>query len=449
MTAIIVLAAFDRCPAQGWSYVGAPYINQTVGTSTYLYFGDMETNAAGDIYVGYYLYTTELRVAKYSGGSWAQLPSPGFFPSSNIDIEVRGNNCYMAHSGVRGANSYVFVRKYDGTSWQLLGDSILLGNSGSGGWFEFLLDNNEVPTILGGVSAPFGDKQMLQFSGGSWTVVTTLSATAPTIFRENSAIFDANNKLLVVTQGLKGGSTAYNLVNKIDGGTRTTVGDTIIGSAANSKLRLDGSTPFLIFNSPIISKIFAYKLNGASWTFIADTTGTQGTMLNADVTGGKVIYSSQVNPLSKGMFSYENGVRKNIDSVNISGFSLAAFFDLIIPPGSNDMYVMVLEMKPTIEQDISVIKHATSSGPSGIANGVFGTRVLIYPNPSRGKIVIEQNATMAGSELSVYNVLGALVYKTSLDKEHQFINLSDQPKGYYFIKINDRTASSTHKILLQ
>jgi hypothetical protein len=438
---------------QNWQYVGAPYIQQNNSPTTYLYFGDMEINAAGDIFVGYWQYSGILNFAKYTAGTWAQLPSPGSFPVSNIDIEVQGNNYYMAYSGVRGSNSYAWVRKYDGVSWQQLGDSVLLGNSGSGGWFDFLLDNNEVPTLMGVVSAPFADKQIMQFTGGSWTSLITLTNSNATIFRENSGLFDANNKLLCLTQGMVTTPTVqpFLLVNKIDAGLRSVVGDTIFGSAANSKIKLDATgTPYVAFTSAIISKIFAYKLAGSTWSFIADTAGASGSLLCADVTGdGKVVYNAlQTGPVQKSIYYYYNNSRINMDSVNANA-GVAGIQDLVTPPGSNDVYALILEVKPNIAQDFSVVKHAVT-GPSGIRDNEWPAEsFIVSPNPSQGLVTIKTSLANKNTTLKVFSLTGAAVYQAVLQQTVQSIDLSAQPKGLYFMQINDGAKTSTRKIILQ
>ena len=231
--------------AQGWQYVGSPNINQSSGFTTYLYFPDLEFNAAGDIFAGYWQsQANTLFFAKYNGTSWSNLPSPGNSAANYLDIEVKGNNYYMAYSSVRAGNMYVFVKQYNGTSWTQLGDSLLLGNSGSGGWFDFILDNNEVPTLLGPVNAVLlADKQMVQFTGGSWNTIYTFPGSAPTIFRENAGIFDAQNKLICATQGYVSVPTVtyFTVTHEINGGTQTTVGDTIFGPSSAHRVKLAGN----------------------------------------------------------------------------------------------------------------------------------------------------------------------------------------------------------------
>jgi hypothetical protein len=448
---LLSITSANNASAQNWQYVGAPYIHQNSSTSTFFYFGDMEMNAAGDILVGYWQNSGTLNLVKYSGGTWSPLPSPGTFPVSNLDVEVAGGNYYMAYSGVRGSNMYAWVQKYDGTSWQKLGDSVLLGNSGSGGWFDFVLDNNEVPTLLGVVSGPFADKQVMQYTGGSWSSVVTLAGTATTIFRDNSGIFDAQNKLLVVTQGVKMASQFYNLVNMIDGTTRTTVGDTLFTPSSASRIRLDATgNPFVIFNNALTSKVLAYKLNGATWSFIADTIGTTGTMINADITGtGKVVFNTLQAQVHKSVYLFENNTRSNMDSVNINGFAVGGMQDLVIPAGSNEVYALILEIKPTAAQDFSVVKHTVNGTNNVNDKELVSTSAIIYPNPSNGTFTVEQKIRKEGIELKVINIQGMLIYQAPLTEAKQTINLSAQPKGCYFIQLRQGANISTKSLLLQ
>ncbi|MBP9136723.1 MAG: hypothetical protein KBF31_06915, partial [Chitinophagales bacterium] len=266
--------------------------------------------------------------AKYNGTSWSNLPSPGNSAANYLDIEVKGNNYYMAYSSVRAGNMYVFVKQYNGTSWTQLGDSLLLGNSGSGGWFDFILDNNEVPTLLGPVNAVLlADKQMVQFTGGSWNTIYTFPGSAPTIFRENAGIFDAQNKLICATQGYVSVPTVtyFTVTHEINGGTQTTVGDTIFGPSSAHRVKLAGNSTYLLFNQSIQTEVLAYKLNGNVWNFVADTVGANiGTMLSADVaSSGKIVFNTSTGNLDRSLYLYDTGSRLEMDSVNLSGTLLS------------------------------------------------------------------------------------------------------------------------------
>jgi hypothetical protein len=452
MVTCIYVATLAPSKAQNWQYVGNPYLNQTTSMFDYLYFGDLEFNAAGDAFVGYWEYTQELRFVKYTGGAWTTLPSPGTAAVSNIDIEVKGNNYYMAYSGVRGANTYVFVKKFNGTSWQQLGDSLLLGNSGSGGYFEFLLDNNEVPTLLGVVATPLlADKQIMQFNGSAWVNYYTLIGSNPTVFQESSAIFNSQNQLFLSTQGFVTSPTVtyINIVHKIDAGVRTTVGDTLFMSSGNPILKLDGTeTPHLTFNNVLLSKVMAYKLNGNAWSFIADTSGVMHTMLNADLTSnGKMVFNTQFPSLIKSVFIYENNVKLQMDSFNIQGMGIGAITDLVIPAGSNDVYALILEIKTGGAQDFSVMKHSIT-GSNSLKKMDYLNTFEICPNPSNGSFTVNQNNLNPNSILSIYDPLGNLIYATKFNQTQHIINLNNAAKGLYFIKIENEEYQYQQKLII-
>ena len=394
-----------------------------------------------------------MHFAIFRSGSWTQLPSPGTCAVSNLDIEVKGNNYYMAYSGVRGSNSYVFVKKYNGTAWTQLGDSILLGNSGSGGYFEFVLDNNEMPTLIGTVATAIGaDKQVMQYNGTTWSLLATITGSAATVFQENDATFDSQNKLYFISQGFIISPFKYfAVVNKIDAGVRTTVGDTLNGQTGRNTIKLDASgNPYVCFNLTIAAKVLAYKLNGSTWSMISDTAGaTIGNMLSADLTSdGKFVFTTQGSSLANSTFIYSNGVRTKMDTVTIQGFALGAKSDVLIPNGSADVYMVITEIKSTAVQDISVIKHSIS-GSNGIKEVDFNINYSIYPNPTNGLLHIEQKNSMNNSMLSIYNACGVNVYSTKMHSSTETVDMTGFSKGIYFIRINDNEHFITQKIVVE
>jgi hypothetical protein len=449
---IIFVANIRLLNAQNWQYVGSSNLNQTTSLFEYLYFADLEINTSGEAFVGYWLYSQQLKFAMYSGGTWTQLASPGTFPVSNVDIEVKGNNYYMAYSGVRGANMYVFVKKFNGTTWNQLGDSMLLGNSGSGGHFEFILDNNEVPTVLGVVATPLlADKQIMQYNGSAWTNYFTFTGSAASIFGESSSIFDSQNVLYCNTQGYVTlpTFTYFNVTHKIDAGVRSTVGDTLFGATGAHVLKLDAAgTPHLCFNNTLLSKTMAYKLTGNNWSFTADTSGSNlGTLLNADLSSsGKFVFNTQGTVLGKSIYIYDNGARLTMDSLNIQGMTIAAITDLVIPSGSNDVYALALEIKANAAQDLSVMKHAIA-GSNGITEFIGNKPFQVYPNPSSGIVSVSQANLIDNITAKFYNSLGILIHSEKITQTQQTINLGHLSKGIYLIKMGDSQYSQ--KIIIE
>ena len=69
--------------------------------------------------------------------------------------------------------------------------------------------------------------------------------------------------------------------------------------------------------------------------------------------------------------------------------------------------------------------------------------IKIYPNPTRGKISINTNSV---TRIEIYNILGQRV---KVIKNHKMmkIDISDQPKGVFFIRMATNTGWQTKKII--
>lgn len=85
---------------------------------------------------------------------------------------------------------------------------------------------------------------------------------------------------------------------------------------------------------------------------------------------------------------------------------------------------------------------------TGILNLNNSANISIYPNPTTGKITVTGKNI---SSLEIYNTLGEKVYVTTYNKNKTTseINLSNQPKGIYFVKIKDGAKSHTRKIIVE
>src|SRR5690554_4477585 len=62
--------------------------------------------------------------------------------------------------------------------------------------------------------------------------------------------------------------------------------------------------------------------------------------------------------------------------------------------------------------------------------------ILVYPNPSNGHLEIDiKDLELTNAVLKIYNVLGEVVLKSFILKPISQINLFNQPKGIYFLKL--------------
>lgn len=73
--------------------------------------------------------------------------------------------------------------------------------------------------------------------------------------------------------------------------------------------------------------------------------------------------------------------------------------------------------------------------------------VQIFPNPSNGKIHIK--TTNVVNAVKVYNSIGVLVYAENADSNFSEIDLTNQPKGIYFITVENNDTKMVKRISLQ
>ncbi len=62
----------------------------------------------------------------------------------------------------------------------------------------------------------------------------------------------------------------------------------------------------------------------------------------------------------------------------------------------------------------------------------YDNEILIYPNPTNGVFYIRD--VMEFEQLSVFNVLGEVVYTTTIVKEEEMVDLQGFPKGMYIVR---------------
>lgn len=80
------------------------------------------------------------------------------------------------------------------------------------------------------------------------------------------------------------------------------------------------------------------------------------------------------------------------------------------------------------------------SSLSGSNKTEFESNFVVYPNPAKDHIVIDNNKyeNMNGYTLKIINTLGATVYTTAINQKTSYINLKDfKSQGIYFVHLID------------
>jgi len=83
----------------------------------------------------------------------------------------------------------------------------------------------------------------------------------------------------------------------------------------------------------------------------------------------------------------------------------------------------------------------------GLEESVFD-KVVVYPNPTKGEVNINN---IALDKVTVYNIIGQLVKSFNLDSgnTNNSIDLSELPKGVYYLYLINQDAASAKKIIIE
>ncbi len=85
---------------------------------------------------------------------------------------------------------------------------------------------------------------------------------------------------------------------------------------------------------------------------------------------------------------------------------------------------------------------------AGINDAQGGAALEVYPNPSNGLVYLNTGSLDANASIRVFNVLGQEVMNTAVGAVMNGIDLSDAPKGLYFIQLNTSKRTSTVRVSL-
>ena len=90
---------------------------------------------------------------------------------------------------------------------------------------------------------------------------------------------------------------------------------------------------------------------------------------------------------------------------------------------------------------------------SGVPINPLTSIVSVYPNPTKGKFQLKITDSQFANNfnLEIYDVRGERVYVASNLKQQTLTNfdLSDFPKGMYFVKLNDGVFIYKKKVVVQ
>lgn len=92
-----------------------------------------------------------------------------------------------------------------------------------------------------------------------------------------------------------------------------------------------------------------------------------------------------------------------------------------------------------------------NANTTGIVENQIQKNIAVYPNPSNGRFQVEIGNVIFSNKynLIIYNVNGENIYQSVLTNPNTKIDLNDQSKGNYYVKIYDGQTIFTEKIVIR
>lgn len=211
-----------------------------------------------------------------------------------------------------------------------------------------------------------------------------------------------------------------------------------------------GVAGFVYYTTPRV--IFQYPLTyGDSYAnpFAANTT-------NGDtITGVDSVLADGYGTLKLPSHTYTNVLRlkyiQHYHSVN-SGFYEDIYqleYSYYIPGFHNFLF----DIAYTVNNVNGTAFSATNAQYSvAVTTGVEELKeeniVTIYPNPSHGQVSISVGEAMAGADMTISDLSGRTISKTSLKTGNQQIDISSATKGLYIVTIKSGQTSVSRKLII-
>ncbi len=94
---------------------------------------------------------------------------------------------------------------------------------------------------------------------------------------------------------------------------------------------------------------------------------------------------------------------------------------------------------------------ANGTQPDEMTPQEFPAEVFVYPNPSNGVFFVEiQSNEWIHVELKVVSLIGKTVIQESIEPNNRIqLDLSDQPKGVYFVQLKAGNESYLKRVVIQ
>ncbi len=352
-----------------------------------------------------------------SGETWT--PIHNGIPLSKFprDIVLKDSIIFLT---VTDTTSSIYSSSNLGNNWTLM-------NNG----FPTQIYINKLAVLGNNIFAGTSEGMYLSNDNGNlWTQVNNGIPTNTTIL----SITTSGNNIYVGTYG-KGifySNNYGNSWNNINSGLTINLSVTAINITANNIF-------ISAYDTVSFSKYLYLSINnGNSWA-IANNGMPINTAIKSFISYGTNIFAGGSDTSGTNVYLTTNngGLWTDVgNGFEVGGFYLSTISNFVIY--GDYIYANVDSVYPY---------RRLLSQMVGIEENFQKKIVSIYPNPSTGLFTVKQTSDIKNIE--VCNILGEKVYYVTLNNNIEAkINLSNIPKGIYFVKLDNGVLIHTEKIII-
>ncbi len=422
-TLLLFIGIVNYSNAQNWPHVGTSglAVNPLFG----IYSSDLLVVSETEMYVAAFQMNNgagekSLKVNKFDGTNWVSMGEviANFTVGTIIMRKAPDGSIYLAYSKLNTQNLYeLMLMKYDGSKWQNIAPMLNLPSSLS--YFDFVIDNNNVPIILGSKALIIEASRVSKFENNAWSH-TPIPNSAGSVFNVNSCFVSPQNEFVYTwqkTQVVNGVLEGTIFLDTLTGTTFTSGTEKMSGKIASSnQLLRDGNNNIIIVNTesiPSNSILTLFKQVNGEWT-----------KTSRDTTGQFLLFNFTTNANGQILCSNSSSKVFLLSNFGTPLYDQSTPFSTIYKLKALGGKVFALVNNGVIVGDIS-------SGPNGIestSNLSFG----IYPNPSSTSININNVDVNSIEQISIFDVQGKKILQTSNVNN---ILVEEFNSGIYFVEM--------------
>lgn len=394
--------------------------------------------------------TVLLCISEKICAQWVQVQN-GMSTNDVRSIIVNGNDIYAGTGNT--STGYIYHSSNDGNTWTVKGTT-------AKGVSCFAANG---ATLYAGTNG--GGVYISTDNGTTWTAVNTgLSGFSQTI---RSLLIDAGNVYAATTGGLykttnNGGSWAsvnnsafYGYQNALAVSGTSVLAGHLQGIVMTS----DNGATFTPLNTglPTSPNVLALCVNGsdiyagtAKGIYISSNNGSSWTKINNGLTDTTI--PSIVKNGSNIMIGCKTATGGSGWGVYVSNNSGASWTQMNQGLVYKGVTALAVNSTYIFEGSIGghVFRRLLSEMTVGVKENNNTIDFSLYPNPSPGKFKVASTLKATDEFIySVYNILGEEIITAKNVTVSNGIDLSDSPKGIYFVKITLDKKTSTKRLIIE